>query len=316
MEKSEITKKGAETVSNIWSKATVLGKKTADAAQKGVKAISEKAQNDSYLRKMKKYNPLFPKQYKSKEFNIPNMIMIVDDAVRRDIDVCEGAIGWLAQESGMEVLCLYDEYIEKSGINFVPTATCDAVYYVDSYNRNRFIRVDCIFGKAHEEKVAELEHVAYCLGAKSCSIEIVEADSTMESESKSVSVDSGGGFKKLSVSSKESSERSAQTKSVNQRSGKTTTYFEGNNAPTRPELKWFSHDDNIKGLIEMRCSNSNAIKSKTLVLEGSSSATMSQKTACAIDNAMGKIASVKASGAMEKQATRENHSKLIFEVEF
>ena len=53
-------------------------------------------------------------------------------------------------------------------------AQCDAVYYVDPFNRNRFIRSDAIFSIAHEEQVAELRHIAEKLGAKKCSIEIKE----------------------------------------------------------------------------------------------------------------------------------------------
>jgi hypothetical protein len=101
----------------------------------------------------------------------------------------------------------------------------------------------------------------------------------------------------------------------NQRSGKTLTYFEGNNAPCIPQLKWYAHDDNIKRLIEMRCSHNNSIKSRTLELEGSSSATMSQKTACSIDASLKKIGN-KSNVTMEKQAVKENTSKLIFEIEF
>ena len=85
--------------------------------------------------------------------------------------------------------------------------------------------------------------------------------------------------------------------------------------PIRPSLKWFAHDDNIKKLIDMRCSDRNAIESRTLELQGSSSATMSQKTALAIDEAITKIG-IKTHSTMEKQVKKENHSKLIFEIEF
>ena len=60
---------------------------------------------------------------------------------------------------------------------FIPTATCDAVYYVDSFDRNNFINVNNLFERAHEERMAELEHIAYSLGAKRCSIELSEASS-------------------------------------------------------------------------------------------------------------------------------------------
>ena len=51
---------------------------------------------------MKQYNPLFPEEYFSDTFFVPNIIRIVDDAVRRDIDVCQGAIGWRENKKGTE----------------------------------------------------------------------------------------------------------------------------------------------------------------------------------------------------------------------
>ena len=311
MKDMDDNKKINKSMTDILHKASDIGKKVAGNVQEGAKALSEKSKNDSYMRRMKKYNPLFPEKYHSEDFKIPNMIMIVDDAVRRGIDVCEGAIGWIGNETGMEILFLYDEYIEQSGINFIPVATCDAIYYVDSFDRNRFVRTDCIFTKAHEEKLAELEHIAYALGAKSCSIEIAETNVDVESNRKN-------SFSKLNykgISAGESYEKSNQHKKLNSRSGKITAIFEGDNSPRCPELKWFAKDDNIKGLIEMRCSGNNSIKSKVLELSGSSHSTMSQKTACAIDGAIKKIGS-KSGVNMEKQATKENSSKLIFEVEF
>nr|MDD6336587.1 hypothetical protein [bacterium] len=55
---------------------------------------------------------------------------------------------------------------------------------------------------------------------------------------------------------------------------------------------------------------------ETLELAGSSSATMSQKTACAIDGAIGRIGGAKGSSSMDAQAAKEHHSKLYFHIEF
>lgn len=310
------SKKKSEVVAGIWHKATDIGKKVAEGVQSGSKTLAETAKNSSYAWKMKKYNPIFPKQYKSKDFNIPNMIAIVDDAVRRDIDVCEGAIGWLNKENGMEVLYLYDEWVPMSGIEFVPTAVCDEVYYVDRFNHNRFVRIDCIFGKAHEEKLAELEHIAFSLGAKSCTVEIVESSSEIEVDHKKFDGHRGVNIKAVSASTSEDGEKSLHRTSISQRSGRTTSYFVGSDKPKQPQLKWFAYDDSIKRLIEMRCTDGNSIKSKVLELEGSSSATMSQKTACAIDGAISKIMKNKSNVKMEHQATTEFHSKLIYNIEF
>ena len=308
MDNKEITeeKKGKQT--KVLNKVVAFGKKTTEEISKNVKVLSGKAKEKNYERRLKKYNPLFEEEYFSESFKLPNMVIIVDDAVRRGIDVCEGAIGWRQNNNGMEVLYLYDEAIELSGLNFIPAPSCDTAYYVDTFDRNRYIKLDCVFGKAHEEKLAELEHIAYKLGAKSCTIELVESSSQDESESKSM-LGKGKGIGNVSASI------SGNSVNKDQRSGRTTTYFEGNNAPSYPQLKWFANDNNILGLIEMRCSGNNSIKTKTLELSGASSATMSQTAAYGIDSAVAKVKGG-ASMSMSKQAKKELQSKLIFIVEF
>lgn len=305
-------KKSAEALSGLVKSTVDFGKKAAVDARVGVNAMVEKSKADGYARRLKKYNPLFPEQYQSEGFNLPNIIMIVDDAVRRGIDVCEGSIGWLSKESGVEVLCLYDEAVNFSGIQFVPSATCDALYYVDSFDRNRFIRTDCIFSKAHEERMAELEHVAYSVGAKKCIIEIHESVSDMQVQNKSMKVSEN--YK--DISSTESMEENISQTGKNRRSGRIETEFEGNSVPQRPTLKWFAHDDTIKQLVEMCCSEARTVKSKTLELSGSSSATMSQKTAYAIDGAIGKMGGASGNISLDAQAAKEHQSKLLFYVEF
>ena len=218
----------------------------------------------------------------------------------------------LSKESGVEVLCLYDEAVNFSGIQFVPSATCDALYYVDSFDRNRFIRTDCIFSKAHEERMAELEYVAYSVGAKKCTIEIHESTSDMQVQNKSVKMSES--YK--TISSAEGAEQNISQTGKNHRSGRIETEFEGNGTPQKPTLKWFAHDDTIKQLVEMCCSGARTVKFKTLELSGSSSATMSQKTAYAIDSAIGKLGGASGNVSMDAQAAKEHQSKLLFYIEF
>ena len=309
------TSKITEAVSEFGQKTSDKSKKAIADVQASAVAFSEKTKQDSYLRRLKKYNPLFPDIFYGSEFNIPNMIVIRDDAERRGIDVCEGAIGWLNNESGMEVLYLYDEEVPACGITFVPSAECDAVYYVDSHDKKRFIRTDCIFKKAHEEKLAELKHIAHYLGAKSCTIDISESDVEVNVAKKKAALGGGGLLHGSKMSAAESAEQNATSKIANRRSGKITSTFEGSDTPKMPNLKWFAHDDIIVNLIDSRLNGDNSIKTETLELAGSSSATMSQKTAYAIDNAIGAM-KLKGSSSMESQAVRENHSTFLFSIEF
>lgn len=304
--------KTAELLGKVAKETAEVSKKVAKGTKENVSALVEKAKKNSYLRKMKKYSPLFPEQYKSEQFNLPNMIVIVDDAVRRDIDVCEGAIGWLNAESGVETLYLYDEAVEFSGLQFVPVAMCDAVYYVDNFDRNKFIRIDCIFNKAHEERMAELKHIAYSLGAKRCTIEIFESLEDSQKVKKSISV----GESYTGGESNEGVEQSFSSHGSSSRSGRIEVVFEGKEDPERPSLKWFYHDDTINNLINMCCEGKRMVKSETLELAGSSSATMSQKTAYAIDSAVGKMGGMSGSSTMDSQVAKENHSKLIYKIEF
>ena len=297
----EESKKGKEFLSNVWTKTVNISKKAADGVQQGTRNLVEQAKKSLHEKKMKKYKPLFPETFKNENFCIPNVIAIVDDAVRRDIEVCEGAIGWIDKVNDVEILYLYDEWVEQSGIQFVPVWKCDNVYCVDNFDRNRYINSNCVFGKATEEKLAELENVAYSLGAKCCSVEITETNREV--------VDQNA---KIKVKTHNSEEFVLSAKNSNKHSCKTVSNFEGHNSPKKPDLKWFLHDDNVKGLIEKRCNDIYSIKSKILELSGACCTTMTRKTACAID----KILKISGSISMEQQAVKEHSSMLIFEVEF
>ena len=160
--------------------------------------------------------------------------------------------------------------------------------------------------------MAELKHVAYCLGAKRCTIEISEASMDTQVQKKSIKLTES--FKGLS--STESAEQSISQIGKDRRSGHIDVEFEGHNEPIAPTLKWFAHDDTIKRLIEMCCEGKRSVRSETLELAGSSSATMSQKAACAIDGAIGKLGGIKGSSSMDAQAAKEHQSKLHFHIEF
>lgn len=299
MEKQENTRKGLGVV---LKKASDIAKKTVGGVQKGVTTITEKTKQSYHDYQMEKYRPLTEEEFRSESFNLPNIIEIVDDAVRRKIAVCEGAVGWLEEHKGVEILHLYDEFVKNCGLVFVPVAQCDSVYCVDNFDRARYIDTNSIFEKATAERMAELAHIAYSLGAKKCTIEIVEENSRSSHSQRSVRTSANKASKDQEMSSAAS----------NRMSGKRELLFEGNNTPVAPTLKWFSHDDNIKGLIEMRCSGNNSIQSTALQLCGASSATVSKKVACAVDQ----LLKVSGSASMESRAVKEHSSKLIVNIDF
>ena len=116
--KKEKDEKKKITFGDVVGKASDIGKKVAVSIQKSAKDISEHTKKVQQEKKVKRYNPLFPEVFHSEEYNIPNLIAIVDDATRRGIEVCEGAIGWTQKVGDVETLYLYDEYVSKSNIKF------------------------------------------------------------------------------------------------------------------------------------------------------------------------------------------------------
>ena len=305
-------KKSAEILANLAQGTVSFSKKVAEGARRGVTAIVEKAKADELARRLKKYNPLFPEQYQAANFTRPNIIVIVDDAVRKGIDVCEGAIGWLGKENGSEVLYLYDEAITFSGVQFIPAATCDAVYYVDNFDRNRFIRTDAIFSKALEEKMAELEHIAYCIGAKRCTIDICETTSDNKSKSQTAEMSaSKGGTEAAAKVSAEITQKSGK-----KQEGHNEIVFGGFRRTKQPTLKWFAYDEGMKSLIDMCCNGSRKIKTKTLRISGSTTATMSQKIAGTLDSIMSDGSKSGQGASMSAKAKEEYSSFLEFHVEF
>ena len=300
--------KSKEAFSSFLKKTSEVGKSVADGVQKGATELSEKMKEDGYQRRLKKYNPLFPDEYNSAGFHMPKLIVVIDASSRQQVDVCEGALGWRERESDTEVLCLYNDSLSLGSIEFFPSAVCDAAYYVDTFNPNRYIRVDCIFEKAHDERLAELKNIAYMLGAKSCTIEITEEQFERSTTSKNTGVN-------ISKIMGAKTEQAATAETTNIRSSKISAVFEGNPTPRRPELKWFAQDDTIKKLIEMRCKKTNKLNLETLQLYGATSATMTQKAATSIDSVLSKL-KLTGNFSMQSNAQCEHSRKIVFSVQF
>ena len=305
---SKTGKKGMEVATQMLS-YTASGSKS--FAVGIAKDLSEKAQIDSYNRKMKKYNPLFPEEYNSPDFYVPNIITIVDDAVRRDVDVCKGAIGWRENKKGTEVLFMYDEFVGESGLKFLPTAVCDEIYYVDPFDKTCFVKIDYIFQRTHEEKIAELEHIAYSLGAKRCSIEVLEKEIMHDKKKKRIDTKED----KSVIAIDEHYDAETQRDSIKERTSKSIVQFKGNDVAVIPELKWFKNDNNILNLIDYRCKGGNEITSRTLKLSGAATTTMSRYAACAIDAAVANMG-INNTYMMEEQAVKESTTVITYCLEF
>ena len=304
--KKETTEKKKFDFAGAMKKAADVAKKAAGEVQKGVGDFVDEQKRIAHERKIQKFTPVTMEDFESENFGIPNVIEIVDDAAWKDDIVCENAIGFRQKHDNVEFLHLYDEYMDKCGLQFIPVPKCDTIYCVDPFDRTRFIDISCIFTKTTEEKIAELEHIASCLGATKCSIELLDASS----EKQGRAVDAQFTLPKLGSGSFSTGLSSKKATSAG---GKTVLNLNGSNTIEEPTLKWFAHDDHIKSLIEMR--RQKKIQSRMLELNGANSVTMSKKVACAID-AVFSGTKLKGRLSVEKESVKEHNTKLIFEIEF
>ncbi len=288
-------------------------KKTVATIKMGSEKCIEKIQVAEKEALLKRYNPLFPEAYTDSNFAIPNVIVIVDDAVRKGIEVCKGAIGWISKEKGVEILHLYDEAIEFSGLKFVPTATCDTVYYVDAHNRKKFIQLDNYFNYTHEERLAELQHIAFCLGAKRYSVDVVESKRRKTKTQTKTELDAS--CKKIKGQISAETEVSSGY-DISMMAGAKAS-FHGEREVVMPNLLWFAGDNNILNLIAMRCSSndSSGLSEYNMEIRSANSASMSLSVAAKINAAIWGMG-IKLSCDIKQMSEEEHNRTLIYKLEF
>lgn len=300
----DVSGKAVEAISNGAGAVAEVG-------GKAVGAIADMAQQLHQDQLMAQYNPVFPEQYEAADYDLPNLIVIEDGDQRKGIEVCEGAIGWLQIKDGMEVLHLYEEAVPFSKLNFYPYAVCEAAYYIDSYNRDRFINLDSYHDIIQKEKIEELGNIAHALEAKECYLEALE-ENRASTEQKA---DGKIKAKTVAASGNASTNTEQYTDSFNRSSIVFSQRFKGSNQPLEPELNWFKKDLGINSLIKKRCSGINDIEEYSIQIDTTSSTTISVSQAAKIDAAL-KAAKLSSDISVENKARTESSRKLVYHIKF
>ena len=311
---SQLAEKGKEFAEIAIKK----GRQAKDFAADNLQLAADKLQDKKQRSLLKKYRPVFPGEYMSDSFSIPNMIVISTDTDRRDIEVCRGAIGWMETAKNTDILFLHENFVADSGLSFIPVANTDTVYYVDNFDRNRYIKLDSYFDIMQSSKLAELEHIAFSLGAKRYTIEEVNSTKGIAAARKKaaekIGIHIGPGKKEQNVSAHIEKE----SVSMSNRMARKSAEFSGGSEPVYPNLRWFRHDDNINNLIDMRLSGrikNNDMKRYSIDLEGSDYSSISSSAAAKIDTVVSKL-NIGGNYDISEQCKNESSHKLVFDIEF
>ena len=270
-------------------KAMSFGKKAAVAVKDGAELAAVKAQEVGHDIQLAVYKPVMKEEFFGFDFDIPKMIVIVDEDERKGVDVCEGAIGWLSRRAGMEVLHLYDEAVGESGLRFHPVATFDEVYRQDPFDKDLYISLSDYFDVMRQDQITEIKDIAFRLGAKHVRVELCE-------ESKKVVIGKGRGRAEAklpdelpedSLDASLSVEAAVESRGYAKKEVLIDQTFEGDSQPQRPELRWFKNNREILSLINMRCEEAvNRAQSYNILARCSSTSSVSLKLAKKIDLAL------------------------------
>lgn len=285
---------------DIMDLALGTGEKIRDL---GIKAI-EKI-------KPKQLQPVFESDYRSGEFNVPTVIKIVDGASKPREKQFDGAIGWKEQINKLEVLTVYNSFAKSSGISFSPGIQCNAIYYQNPHSPNQYIMVDELFSEVQNARTAELEHVAYALGAKYFRIEMTDMNTVnKQRERKAQTSANAAGYVKAEASASENSDSYEKT----DRSIIAETHFEEIREPERPALSWFAENPKINSLVNMRL-GAGKMKSHDIYIRCSTFSIMNSEIAGNLDAVIKKIGA-KQNAKIKKHVEKERDQVLIFHIEF
>lgn len=295
--------KGAAGMAVAGAKAVV------DVAQKGIEDLNE------FI-----YKPVFPDEYNSPDYKIPKMIVVKDEASRKGIDVCKGAIGWADKIGELEALCMYDDWAKTCGLSFMPTLTLDTAYYVHPFDSSKYVRVEDYITTMKKDMNAELADVAYCLGAKSCKIERTEKKSrsfhvkghNKNSGSAPLLVD--GVPVQASLEDKEKASFEYTDGSEWHESFQQT--FAGEAKASAPELRWYKDDSSINQLIKTRCSEGmNVSKTYRYEITNTYSSCVGMGLAKKLDGALAAI-KIGQKGKLQSDLKKDSKMEYVYEVNF
>ena len=295
--------KGAAGMAVAGAKAVV------DVAQKGIEDLNE------FI-----YKPVFPDEYSSPDYKIPKMIVIKDEASRKGIDVCKGAIGWAGKIGELEALCMYDDWAKTCGLSFVPAPSLDTAYYVHPFDSTKYVRVEDYIATMKKDMNAELADVAYCLGAKSYTIEHTEKKSRsfhvkghsknsgsapllVDGDPVQASLDGKGKVSFGYAHESECHEFLQQT-------------FTGEAKASVPELRWYKDDSSVNQLIKTRCSEGmNVSKTYRCEITNTYSACVGMGLAKKLDSALAAI-KIGQKDKLQSELKKDSKMEYVYEVNF
>lgn len=282
------------------------------AVKKGAQDFKGRADDAARQLERSLLQPIFPNQtvgspsLDDADFFLPKFIRIVPrDKKRAESAVCQGSIGYSADQKGLRVVHLFRDSVDAFGLTFYPD--CDSeFYYMDPSDRGAYIALDEYFSYLKLARVNELKKLAQDLGAKYFRVTYKEKQVSFTNQKLNARAKAGqmGG----EATHHAQQEQYAEIKVVAE------TNFPGH-APLKPQLKYLQRDKSIQTLIAMRMDESSPLLREHLELELYSSSGMKLDDAVKIDAVL-KGAKCSGNATVASEVQNEERRCLEYDIEF
>ena len=260
--------------------------------------------------------PLTIDQIRDESSDLPNVVVVEDKMIRQKEEKFQSAIAWFKEYGDIEIMHIWDHGVKESGLDFVPHSVCKGIYYVDPSEPRRYINVNSLFQYAYNARLAELDHIAFHLGAKSYKIKVLEEEKAMDnvrgSYSDAISI-KGQTMELVNAGQEEKGEYDSDK--VVKGEGTIEKTFDGHREPTLPTLHWFKNDPSIREIVAQICHHKEKPLHQKLELKYSDSMVMSVEMAQKVEVAIKKIGG-KIKTNLRKESKREAQSTIVFELFF
>jgi len=304
---AETTKDKAATAANAAGNAIATGKV----------AAAKKASTIIQNQKERWYSPLFLEEYQADDFDMPKLVVIADEDSRKDVELCDGAIGWINRRKVPEIIFLYENFLPECGIRFNPRPICGSAYFRHPFEHDLYLQVKDYLTICLNNQLTKLKNIACQLGAVHCSVEIHQEKGL---------IGTLGASRSAHAQAKEANQSAStgaiQSAGIECGINETLSIvmdetFVSGVTPQRPALKWFKHDNEILSLIEKRCSSNmgGVLNTYSIDITASATSTISIDLANSIDASLG-AAKVKAGESLSAGLKKEEKKRFVYRIEF
>lgn len=224
--------------------------------------------------------PVFLDKIKTEEYSLPIMIRIDEcDKKHKKNKICKGSIGFESCYGETKVFTVYPEYASEIGVTFENGITKD-LYLVNPIDNKHYIPINDYFYYLKEKKINELCRIAQELGATKISISLKEEKKVFAKKTGKIKVGKG---KKEAILI----EADVDKKTFDRTEIVCKETYRGKD-PSRPQLLYFKHVQDLNSLINARMSD-NPLKEKECLFKYTCKTDLSVDMAAKIDAALKKM---------------------------